>query len=97
MALLSPSFVLQEVTRNDIIIASTCWGFTLGFGWLTTWMAGKQTYQAWKRTKSGIFRNPYIWMIWLEILVCLSFGIICILHLMAIIPPRYVSHNNPPG
>jgi hypothetical protein len=90
MSLLSPNFVLQEVTTDDLIIAGICWGFTLGFSWLTAWTAVKQTWQVWKRTKGGIWRNAYVWMIWLEILVCLAFGIICFLHLRGIIPPRQV-------
>lgn len=88
MSLLPPNFVLQPVTTDDIVIASLALGFTIGFGWLTTWAAAQQTYRAYKRGGLDVFRNVYIWMIWLELMVCLSFSIICWLHLKGIIPPR---------
>ncbi|KAL5592287.1 hypothetical protein FOBRF1_013313 [Fusarium oxysporum] len=76
ITLLPPHYVLQEVTEDDIVVASLAWGFTIGFGWLTTWTAMKQTKHIYKRHRLSIFRNAYVWMIWLEILVCLIFSII---------------------
>ncbi|KAM0270270.1 hypothetical protein ACHAQH_009477 [Verticillium albo-atrum] len=67
--LIPPHFVLEEVSRYDIIIASLALGFTIGFGWLTTWTATKQTKHVWNRHGLRIWRNAYVWMIWLEILV----------------------------
>ncbi|KAI1428175.1 hypothetical protein F5Y12DRAFT_733977 [Xylaria sp. FL1777] len=90
MSLVSPHFKLQEVTVNDIIIASLAFGFTLGFGQLTTWTAARQTWLAYKNTGRRVFRNVYIWMIWGEIIVCLAFGIICFLHLKGIIHPCFI-------
>lgn len=86
---LPDNFVLQKVTRNDIVIASVAWGFTLGIGWLTTWTAMQQTRGVIRRRGWAVLWNPYVIMIWLEIAVCLSFGIICFMHLMGVIPPRY--------
>ncbi|KAH7007192.1 hypothetical protein EDB80DRAFT_842415 [Ilyonectria destructans] len=77
ITLLSPHFVLQQVTENDLAIASLAWGFTIGFGWLTTWTAIKQTKGIYKRRGLLVLRSAYVWMIWLEILVCLIFSIIC--------------------
>ncbi|KAL6410720.1 hypothetical protein AUP68_07152 [Ilyonectria robusta] len=88
--LLSPHYVAQAVTQTDLIIASLAWGFTIGFGWLTTWTAVKQTTRIWRRRGRRVFSNAYVVMIWLEILVCLIFAIICFLHLLGIIPPRFV-------
>lgn len=85
--LLSPHFVLPAVTEDDMVIASLAWGFTIGFGWLTTWTAVKQTMRIYKRNGRHIFNNAYVWMIWLEILVCLVFSIICWLYLRGVIPP----------
>lgn len=85
--LLPAGFVLEEVTESDIIIASIVWGFTLGFGWLTTWTAVKQTTRIWKRYGGKSIHNTYIWLIWLEILVCLCFSIECWLYLRGNIPP----------
>ncbi|EWZ28186.1 uncharacterized protein FOBCDRAFT_277329 [Fusarium oxysporum Fo47] len=89
ITLLSPHYVLQEVTEDDIVVASLAWGFTIGFGWLTTWTAMKQTKHIYNRHRLSIFRNAYVWMIWLEILVCLIFSIICWLHLKGYIPPSF--------
>ncbi|XWX01598.1 hypothetical protein V2A60_009626 [Cordyceps javanica] len=86
---LSPDFVLEEVTTSDLIIASLTWGITLGIGWLTTWKAMKQTIGVYKRHGLGVFLNAYVWMIWLEILVCLAFGIVCFIYLLGIIPPSF--------
>nr|XP_036575585.1 uncharacterized protein CTRU02_14504 [Colletotrichum truncatum]KAF6782174.1 hypothetical protein CTRU02_14504 [Colletotrichum truncatum] len=87
--LLSPHFQLEEVTENDMVIASLAWGFTLGFGWLTIWTAVKQTTAMYRRQGDRILRNSYIWMIWLEIIVCVIFSVICWLHLKGIIPPSF--------
>ncbi|EXK76098.1 hypothetical protein FOQG_19143 [Fusarium oxysporum f. sp. raphani 54005] len=89
ITILSPHYVLQEVTEDDIVVASLAWGFTIGFGWLTTWTAMKQTKQIYKRHRLSVFRSAYVWMIWLEILVCLIFSIICWLHLKGYIPPSF--------
>ncbi|KAK1598417.1 uncharacterized protein LY79DRAFT_288068 [Colletotrichum navitas] len=87
--LLSPHFKLEEVSENDMVIASLAWGFTLGFGWLTVWTAIKQTTAMYKRQGSRIYRNAYIWMIWLEIIVCTIFSVICWLYLRGVIPPSF--------
>jgi hypothetical protein len=47
--MIPPTCVLQPVTRDDLVIASLAWGFTIGFGWLTTWTAIKQTRKRYKR------------------------------------------------
>jgi p-aminobenzoyl-glutamate transporter AbgT len=93
ITLLSPHYVLQAVTKDDMVIASVAGGFTIGFGWLTTWTAIKQTRHIYKRVGLKVFRNAYVWMIWLEILVCLIFAVICWLYLRGVIPPRlgYIS------
>ncbi|KAJ4183227.1 hypothetical protein NW759_017091 [Fusarium solani] len=90
ITLLPDNFVLEKVTRNDLVIASVAWGFTLGIGWLTTWTAIKQTASAYRRRGLAMFRNAYVWMIWLEIAVCLGFGIICFMFLLGAIPPSFV-------
>ncbi|KAG7108691.1 hypothetical protein HYQ44_012055 [Verticillium longisporum] len=87
--LIPPHFVLEEVSRYDIIIASLALGFTIGFGWLTTWTAAKQTKHVWRRHGMRVWRNAYVWMIWLEIAVCLVFAIICFLYLLHVIPPSF--------
>lgn len=82
--LLSPNYVPQPVTKADMSLASICWGFTLGFGFLTTWEAIQQTMRA-----RDPLRSVYVFMIWGEILVCLAFGIICWWHLDGVIAPSF--------
>lgn len=89
ITLLAPGFKNQPVTQDDMNIASLAWGFTLGFGFLTTWTAIKQTRHVSKRHGTSRLNSPYIWMIWLEISVCLSFSIICWLHLKGFIAPSF--------
>lgn len=90
ITLLPDHFVEQPVSVNDLQIASLAWGFTIGFGFLTVWTAIKQTADVQRRYGYWKLNSPYIWMIWLEILVCLMFSIICWLHLNDVIPPRYL-------
>ncbi|KAM0817400.1 hypothetical protein AB5N19_03205 [Seiridium cardinale] len=90
MSLLPPNYVFMTVTADDLAIASLAWGFTLGFGWLTTWTAAQQTIAAYRRSGTRVFRNIYIWMIWGEITVCFAFSIICWLHLKGLIPPSFI-------
>ncbi|KAL5317374.1 hypothetical protein ACEPPN_014469 [Leptodophora sp. 'Broadleaf-Isolate-01'] len=89
ITLLSDDFKPLVVTRSDLVIASIAWGFTLGFGFLTTWTAIKQTTEVGRRYGFSRIHSPYIVMIWLEILVCLIFCIICWLHLNGNIPPSF--------
>ena len=89
ITLLSDHYVPQPVTKNDLQIASLAWGFTIGFGFLTTWTAIRQSADVTRRYGYWKLNSPYIWMIWLEILVCLIFSVICWLHLNDVIPPRY--------
>ncbi|KAI5838193.1 hypothetical protein DFP73DRAFT_566120 [Morchella snyderi] len=84
ITLIPDNYVAQEVTKADMNIASICWGFTLGFGFLTTWEAIRQTNRA-----RDPLRSVYIWMIWLEIFVCLAFSIICWIHIDGNIPPSF--------
>lgn len=86
---LPPHFVLEEVTSDDFVIASLAWGFTLGFGWLTVSSAIAQTAKTWRRYGSRSIHNTYIWMIWLEVIVCIIFSTICWLYLKGTIPPSF--------
>ncbi|KAJ5587838.1 uncharacterized protein N7459_003603 [Penicillium hispanicum] len=63
ITLLSPHFVLPPVTENDMVIASLAWGFTVGFGWLTTWKAVRQTLQIQKRKGIRVLKSAYVWMV----------------------------------
>ncbi|CZR52549.1 uncharacterized protein PAC_02426 [Phialocephala subalpina] len=84
--LLPSNYVPLVVTIADIKLASIAWGFTLGVGALTCWKALKQTQRI---VKTKRLRSVYVWMIWCEILACLTFSIICWLHLNGSIPPSF--------
>ncbi|CAJ0540329.1 Ff.00g074960.m01.CDS01 [Fusarium sp. VM40] len=59
ITLLSPHYKAQEVTKGDLVIASTALGFTIGFGWLTVWKAIKQTTGIYRRHGRRVFRNAF--------------------------------------
>jgi hypothetical protein len=67
---------------GDFKLAAAAAGFTLGFGVLMVWEAIKQT-------KAVIYplRSHYIYMIWAEILINLTMGIIAWLILDGTILP----------
>lgn len=88
LTLIPSTFVLETVTENDVVLASLVWGFTLGFGFLTTWTAIKQTMIMYKRRGAAKLVNPYLIMLWCEIFTCLSFSIICWMYLRGFIAPR---------
>ncbi|KAF8852934.1 hypothetical protein BDZ45DRAFT_93963 [Acephala macrosclerotiorum] len=84
--LLPPNYVPLVVTIADIKLASIAWGFTLGVGALTCWKALKQTQRI---VKTKRLRSVYVWMIWCEIIACLTLSIICWLYLNGTIPPSF--------
>ncbi|KAI9738839.1 MAG: hypothetical protein M1834_008346 [Cirrosporium novae-zelandiae] len=86
MSLLPSNYVPIPSTEQDMKIASLAWGFTLGFGFLTAWKVMRQTDKI--RTNSDL-NKPYVWMIWLETVVCTVFSIVCWLHLNETIPPSF--------
>lgn len=71
--------------ETDLSIISITWGFTLGFGFLTTWTAIKQTRHMWKR-RNGHLNHPYIWMVWAELVSSLALSILCWLVLQGPLP-----------
>jgi amino acid transporter len=56
---------------------------------ITTGKAIKQTSEIHSKYGISKLNTPYVWMIWLEILVCLLFSILCWLHLDNVIPPSF--------
>jgi hypothetical protein len=88
LTLLSPHYVPEVSTKSDLAIASIAFGWTLGFGWLTSWTALKQTRHIQRRHGLTGIHSPYVIMIWGEISVCFGFAIICWLHLYDVIPAR---------
>lgn len=67
-------------TSGDYQLAAAAAGFTLGFGFLTTWKAVKQT----QANKSPL-QSAYIYMIWGEILANLIIGVLGYLFLHGVL------------
>ncbi|KAA8899398.1 hypothetical protein FN846DRAFT_174551 [Sphaerosporella brunnea] len=61
----------DKLSHSDLAVSSLAWGFTIGFGVLTTWEAIKQTTRA-----RDPLRSTYIWLVWGEILMCMVIGLI---------------------
>jgi hypothetical protein len=81
------TYEYEPVTQADINLASIAWGFTLGFGFLTSVKAATQTIKVWRRTKTV---TTYIVLAWGEMLVSIIFSFICWFYLDDAFPPRYV-------
>jgi hypothetical protein len=61
----------EDLTQSDLAVSSLAFGFTIGFGLLTTWEAIKQTTRA-----RNPFKSLYIWMVWGEIFVCMTIALV---------------------
>ncbi|KAF8464684.1 hypothetical protein BDZ91DRAFT_821818, partial [Kalaharituber pfeilii] len=69
---LGKHYVPLSITEKDREICLILWGFTIGFGFLTVWKAFKQTM----KVNSGCrHRSMYVWLIWLNILGSLGYGV----------------------
>lgn len=64
-------FVAMSSSAKDYKVAAMAVGFTIGFGFLTTWEAIKQT----KRNRNPL-RSTYIYMLWGEIIANLGIMVI---------------------
>ncbi|KAF4312615.1 hypothetical protein GTA08_BOTSDO11893 [Botryosphaeria dothidea] len=75
---------MAEASQTDIKISCIAAGFTLGFGYLTTWDAYKVT---------SSMRNPvrslFVWMVWSELAVNLAMAIIAWLFLLGYIKSAF--------
>ncbi|GME56169.1 hypothetical protein GTA08_BOTSDO11893 [Neofusicoccum parvum] len=78
---------MADASPTDIKISCVAAGFTLGFGYLTTW-------DAWKVTSS--MRNPlrslFVWMVWSELLVNAAMAIIAWLFLLGYIKSAFSTY-----
>ncbi|CAI6334885.1 unnamed protein product [Periconia digitata] len=74
----------EDITLADVVIASVVWGLTVVFSILAVYLGYGQTIGSrypWK--------SIYVWLIWLELIVCFVMGLECFLHLMKIIRPSF--------
>lgn len=70
---------------SDIKVSSIAFGFTLGFGFLTTWNAIKQTMRS-----RNPWKSAYIYMIWGELLANVAITIQAYLYLSGVAQFTYV-------
>lgn len=83
-------YEFETVSRGDMQLASIAWGFTLGFGLLTSVKAATQSIRVWRRTR-GV--TTYIVLAWGEMVVSIVFAFICWFYLDGAFQPRYASCN----
>jgi hypothetical protein len=73
-------------SKSDLTVAAMAFGFTIGFGFLTTWEAIKQT-----RRNRNPLRSSYIYMIWGEIVANIGMMVSGWLWIDQVVPSEYVS------
>ncbi|KAF1943845.1 hypothetical protein EJ02DRAFT_342348 [Clathrospora elynae] len=78
------NYRVLRVTRTDIIIASTVFGFVILFAASAAYIAVIQTRSCQRPTRSG-----YIWMVWLEWAACVVLAVECLLYLLREIRPSF--------
>ncbi|KAF2186469.1 hypothetical protein K469DRAFT_706445 [Zopfia rhizophila CBS 207.26] len=76
---------VSHESRMDI--PTICFGFTLGFMVLTGSNVGKQSISIFRRT--GSIFSLYLFMIWMELIVCLAWALSAWLFLRGDIPPSF--------
>ncbi|KAI1367924.1 hypothetical protein F5Y08DRAFT_348259 [Xylaria arbuscula] len=84
--LVSPNYVAPKSTQDDIVVASTVWGFSLAVALFTASKAIKQTWRSWRRVSRP---TGYIIMVWGEWISSLIIGVISWLFLYGIIGPSF--------
>ncbi|EKG12731.1 hypothetical protein MPH_10144 [Macrophomina phaseolina MS6] len=82
--LISPNYIPEDITKADVAISSTVWGLTLVWCGICSWQGLGQT----KRARRP-WKTVYIWMIWLELLVCFLMGLECWCFIMEWIHPSF--------
>lgn len=80
--LISPNYIPEDITKADVAISSTVWALTLVWCGICSWQGFGQT----KRARRP-WKTVYIWMIWLELLVCFAMGLECWCFIMKWIHP----------
>ncbi|EKG09188.1 hypothetical protein MPH_13816 [Macrophomina phaseolina MS6] len=82
--LISPNYIPEDITKADVAISSTVWGLTLVWCGICSWQGLGQT----KRARRP-WKTVYIWMIWLELLVCFLMGLECWCFIIKWVHPSY--------
>jgi hypothetical protein len=80
--LISPNYKSENITKGDVIVASTVWGLTLVNVVIAIYLAYRQSV-----VSRSPLRSVYVWMIWLELVVSFVMGLECFMHIMKVIPP----------
>lgn len=82
-----PHYQNEEITLSDIIIASVVFSLTMIFSILAVYLGIGQT-----KGSHSAFKSTYVWLIWVELVVCFVMAVECFLHLLKIIKPSMYTH-----
>lgn len=80
--LISPNYIPENIDGADVAASSVVWSLSLVWCGICSWQSLAQTKQA-----RNPYRSVYIWMIWLEQLVCFAMGLECWCFIMKWIYP----------
>ena len=72
--LVPPWFHPTAPTRNDVILSSWLWGFTMSLAVFSCSKGFQQTYRSWHRSHKI---NAYIFMIWLAWVASILVSVVC--------------------
>lgn len=84
---LPDDYKFEPVSTTDMQLASIAWGFTLGFGFLTSVKAARQTLRIWQRRRRV---TTYMVLAWGEMIASIIFGFLCWFFMDRKIPPSFV-------
>lgn len=62
--LIPEDFVYHQSSEFEIELASIIWGISLGVSMYTFFVAGKQTFRAWRRARRLTFYMVLMWLGW---------------------------------
>ncbi|KAH7014033.1 hypothetical protein B0J12DRAFT_689812 [Macrophomina phaseolina] len=82
--LISPNYIPENIDGADVAASSVVWSLSLVWCGICSWQSLAQTKQA-----RNPYRSVYIWMIWLEQLVCFAMGLECWCFIMKWIYPSF--------
>jgi hypothetical protein len=88
--LVPPWYEQPPLRQEDLLLATFVWGFSLALSIFAFAKAAQQTRRSWLRTHRV---TAYIFMIWLEWVVCIIVSANSWLFLVNVIPARYVTSH----
>jgi len=84
--LVPPWYATPAPRRQDIILSTFLWGFTMSLAFFTAAKATRQTFRSWKRRHR---LNSYIIMVWLTWTTSIAVAIVRWFYIMERIKPSF--------